>query len=84
LSKAGIGGVYPLIDIDNHVFQLTVDPGRIGIVQLNGLNPIAAAVESGIVIESTVGAGLIEYQHLKSVEKLNAAKTNKRHNLIWD
>jgi repressor of nif and glnA expression len=39
---------------------------RIGIVQLGGLNPIAAATEVGIEIDNTAESGLIEYERLGS------------------
>ena len=39
---------------------------RIGIVQLSGLNPIAAAYEAGIEIENISESGLIDYEQLHS------------------
>jgi repressor of nif and glnA expression len=40
---------------------------RIGMVQLSGLNPIAAAYEAGIEIESITESGLIEFEELYSL-----------------
>ena len=40
---------------------------RFGIVQLGGLNPVAAAVEAGIEIENVAESGLIDFKQLHSV-----------------
>jgi HTH-type transcriptional regulator, global nitrogen regulator NrpRI len=84
LKKAGIGGVYAFVDNYERLFQVSVDPDRVGLVQFNGLNPIAAVVESGIAVESNVGVGLIDYQQLKPVGKLQTTKSNQKYSLIWD
>ena len=43
---------------------------RVGIIQLGGLNPVAAAVEAGIEIENIAESGLIEFQQLRSFWQL--------------
>ena len=43
---------------------------RIGVVQLGGLNPVAAAVEAGIEIENIAESGLIDFEQLHSFWKL--------------
>jgi len=70
LKDAGIGGVYAVGDTSEPLCQIPVALNRIGIVQLGGLNPIAAAVEAGIQIENIAESGLIEYQELQSFWKL--------------
>ena len=37
---------------------------RIGVVQLGGLNPVAAAVEAGVEIENIAESGLIDFNQL--------------------
>ena len=39
-------------------------------VLLSGLNPVAAAVEAGIEVESIAESGLIDYQQLRSFWQL--------------
>jgi len=70
LKEAGIGGVYALGNTSEPICQITVDLNRVGIVLLGGLNPVAAAVEAGIEVESIAESGLIDYQQLKSFWQL--------------
>ena len=70
LKETGIGGVYALGNTSEPICQITVDLDRVGIVLLGGLNPVAAAVEAGIEVESIAESGLIDYQQLKSFWQL--------------
>ena len=70
LKEAGIGGVYALGNTSEPVCQITVDLNRAGIVLFGGLNPVAAAVEAGIEVESIAESGVIDYQRLKSFWQL--------------
>jgi len=70
LKEAGIGGVYAVGNTSEPLCQIPVGLNRIGIVQLGGLNPIAAAVEAGIEIENIAESGLIDYHKLVSVWQL--------------
>ena len=70
LKEAGIGGVYAIGNASEPICQIPVALNRIGIVQLGGLNPVAAAVEAGIEIENIAESGLIDFQQLQSVWKL--------------
>jgi hypothetical protein len=70
LKEAGIGGVYALGNTSEPVCQIPVGLNRVGIVQLGGLNPVAAAVEAGIEIENVAESGLIDFQHLHSFWEL--------------
>jgi len=59
------------IHIKRNLFaKVPVGLNRIGIVQLGGLNPLAAAVGAGIEIENVAESGLIDYQQLVSVWQL--------------
>jgi len=66
LKEAGIGGIYALGNTSEPLCQIPVGLNRFGIVQLGGLNPVAAAVEAGIEIENTAESGLIDFQQLIS------------------
>jgi len=70
LKETGIGGVYALGNTSEPICQIPVDLNRVGIVLLGGLNPVAAAVEAGIEVESIAESGLIDYQQLKSFWQL--------------
>ncbi len=66
LNEAGVGGVYALGNTSEPLCQIPVGLNRIGIVQLSGLNPIAAASEAGIEIENIAESGLIDFEQLHS------------------
>ncbi len=70
LKEVGIGGVYALGNTSQSLCQISVGLNRIGIVQLGGLNPVAAAVETGIEIENIAESGLIDFQRLHSFWQL--------------
>ena len=70
LKEAGIGGVYALGNNSEPLCQIPVALNRIGVVQLGGLNPVAAAVEVGIEIENAAESGLIDFQQLRSFWQL--------------
>jgi repressor of nif and glnA expression len=70
LEKAGIGGVYALGNISEPVCQIPIGLNRVGVVQLGGLNPLAAAVEANIEIDNIAESGLIDFQGLTSFWKL--------------
>ncbi|HEY32882.1 MAG TPA: DUF128 domain-containing protein [Dehalococcoidia bacterium] len=67
LKEAGIGGVYALGNTSESICRVPVTLNRFGIVQLGGLNPVAAAVEAGIEIENIAESGLIDFQQLQPV-----------------
>ena len=70
LKEVGIGGIYALGNTTESLCQIPVALNRIGIVQLGGLNPVAAAVEAGIEIENVAESGLIDFQQLQPVWQL--------------
>ena len=70
LKEVGIGGVYALGHTSEPLCQIPVAMNRIGIVQLGGLNPVAAAVETGIDIENIAESGMIDFQQLQSIWQL--------------
>lgn len=70
LKEIGIHGVFALGNTSEPVCQIPVGLNRFGLVQLGGLNPIAAAVEAGIEIESIAESGLIDFTQLKHYREL--------------
>ena len=70
LKEVGIGGVHAIGNVSEPLCQIPVALNRIGIVQLGGLNPVAAAVEAGFEIENIAESGLTDFQQLQSVWKL--------------
>ena len=70
LREAGIGGIYALGNTSQPLSQIPVALNQIGIVQLGGLNPVAAAVEADIEIENIAESGLIEFQQLQPIWQL--------------
>ena len=70
LKKADIDSVYAFGGTSEPLCETPVELNRIGIVQLNGLNPIAAASEAGIEIENTAESGLIDFEQLNSFWQL--------------
>ncbi len=70
LREVGIGGVYALGNTSEPICQIAVGLNRVGMVLLGGLNPVAAAVESGVEIQNIAESGLIEFQQLKSFWQL--------------
>ncbi len=70
LKEAGIGGVYALGNTSEPICQIAVGLNRVGLVLLGGLNPVAAAVEAGIEVESIAESGMIDFQRLQSFWQL--------------
>ena len=70
LKEAGIGGLFALGHTSEPLCQIPVALNRAGVVQMGGLNPVAAAVEAGIEIESIAESGLIDFQQLRSFWEL--------------
>ena len=77
LKEAGIGGIYAMGNTSEPLAQVPVSLNRVGIIQLGGLNPVAAAVEAGIEIENIAESGLIDFNELKSFEELWSRNTKK-------
>ena len=70
LKEAGITGIYELGHTSEPVCQIGVSLNRIGVVQLGGLNPVAAAVEAGIEVENSAESGMIEFEELRNYRDL--------------
>ena len=64
LKEAGIAGILTMGGISEPVCEIPVELNRIGIILLNGLNPVAAAAEAGIEVENHGMSTVIEYKNL--------------------
>ena len=70
LKEAGIDGVFALGNTSEPLCQIPVGLNQVGVIQLGGLNPVAAGVEVGIEIENVAESGLIDFERLHSVWEL--------------
>jgi repressor of nif and glnA expression len=68
LSNAGIGGVVVMGKPNETVCETPVGLNKIGIILQSGLNPVAAAAETGIKVVNFAMSGLIDYNRLRHFE----------------
>jgi repressor of nif and glnA expression len=70
LKATGITGIFAVGETSEPLCQVPVGINRVGIIQMGGLNPVAAAVEAGIEIENVAESGMIDFQQLRSFWEL--------------
>ena len=70
LKEVGLGGILTIGGISEPVCEIPVELNRIGIILLNGLNPVAAAVEAGIEVENHGMSTVIEYNKLINFQEV--------------
>ena len=70
MGELGIHGVLSIGNPGNPICQTDVDINKVGMILVGGLNPIAAAYESGIDIDNRAMSTVIAFEHLHSVEEL--------------
>jgi len=70
LKDAHLGGLVVIGNTSEPVCEVPVEPNKVGIVLLGGLNPVAAAAESGIEAENVAMSSVIDYQQLRSFWEL--------------
>jgi HTH-type transcriptional regulator, global nitrogen regulator NrpRI len=83
LREAGIGGVYSIGDTSEPLCQIPVALNRVGIIQLGGLNPVAAAVEAGIEVENIAESGQIDFDQLQPFRQIQD-KYEDKHGPMWE
>ena len=66
LKEVGIDGALAMGGPNEAVCEIPVAVGRVGLVLPGGLNPVAAAVETGIEAENRAMATIMDYSHLRS------------------
>jgi len=69
LAEIGLGAIMELGLPGQPILEIPVSPGRVGVVVVGGLNPIAILEESEQRILSRALSGLIEYDRLFSYEE---------------
>lgn len=70
LNEAHLGSLAIMGNIGEPVCEVTVDPSRVGVVLFGGLNPVAAAEETGIQTENTSISSVLDYGQMKSFWEL--------------
>jgi len=70
LKEAHLGGLVVMGNTSEPVCEVPVEPNKVGIVLLGGLNPVAVAEESGIEAENAAMSSVIEYGQLRSFWEL--------------
>ena len=64
LKQAGLGGLIMMGEVSKPVCEVPVEVNKVGMILVGGLNPVAAAVESGIQVENRAMSTVMEYQDL--------------------
>ena len=62
LREAGLNGVLMVGHTSEPICEIAVDLNKIGMILINGLNPIAAAEESGIQAINKAMSGVVDYK----------------------
>lgn len=70
LKEAGLGGILLMGNVSEPVCEITVELNRVGVILIGGLNPVAAARESGIESENHAMSVLVDYQTLVKVSEV--------------
>jgi hypothetical protein len=70
LEQAGLGGLIMVGEISKSVCEVPVELNKVGMILMGGLNPVAAAVESGIEVENHAMSTIMEYQDLIRFKEL--------------
>lgn len=73
LKSIGLGGVVVMGETGRAVCEIPVGVGKVGIVLLCGLNPVAAAAEAGIKGDTRAMSGLIDFKALRHFNNIYAA-----------
>jgi len=64
LKEAHLGGVLMMGEVSKSVCEVPVELNKVGMILTGGLNPVAAAVESGIEVENRAMSTIMEYKDL--------------------
>jgi len=70
LKQARLGGLLVMGDTSEPVCEIPVELNRIGIILLNGLNPVAAAAEAGVEVENHGMSIVIDYRELVKFQEI--------------
>ena len=64
LKEANLGGLLMMGEVSKSVCEVPVELNKVGMILMGGLNPVAAAVESGIEVENHAMSTVMEYRDL--------------------
>jgi hypothetical protein len=64
LKAANLSGVLMMGEVSKSVCGVSVEVNKVGMILTGGLNPVAAAVESGIEVENRAMSAIMEYKDL--------------------
>jgi hypothetical protein len=64
LKEANLGGVLMMGEVSKPVCEIPVELNKVGMILAGGLNPVAAAVESGIEVDNHAMSTVMEYERL--------------------
>jgi repressor of nif and glnA expression len=64
LKQADLGGLLAIGEVGQPLCEIPVELNKVGMVLTGGLNPVAAAVESGIEVENCAMSTIMDYQDL--------------------
>ncbi len=70
LKTADLGGVLMMGEVSKSVCGIPVEVNKVGMILAGGLNPVAAAVESGIEVENRAMTTIMEYKDLITFSQL--------------
>ena len=70
MREAGLGGVLVMGNASETVCEIPVELNRIGLILVNGLNPVAAAMEAGLEVENQGMSTVMDYQQLIKFQEL--------------
>lgn len=71
LRSAGLGGLLLMGNTSAPVCEIPVQPNKIGMVLIGGMNPIAAAEEAGVEAENRAMSTLVAYDELVEFAELS-------------
>jgi repressor of nif and glnA expression len=64
LSRAKVGATVTMGNISEALCEVPVEPNKIGVILIGGLNPVAAAQEAGIEAENHCMSTTMDYENL--------------------
>jgi repressor of nif and glnA expression len=70
LREAHLGGVLVMGMVSKSVCEVPVELNKVGMILTGGLNPVAAAVESGIEVRNRAMSAIMEYKDLVKCSEL--------------
>jgi len=70
LKAAGVGGVMVKGNPSDNICEIAVDPNKVGVILVGGLNPVAAAQEAGIMADNYSMSTVVEYRDLIKFSEL--------------